>query len=289
MSSSIPRRPYRDTGAELSIVGFGGIVVMDAEQDHANRVVAEAIERGVNYFDVAPSYGDAQDKLGPALEPYREDVFLACKTGERQRLAAEQDFARSLEILRTDYFDLYQLHGLGHEEDNIDPAFAKGGVMEMVTEKRKSGQIRNVGFSAHTEEAALTAMDRYDFDSVLIAVNFATYYKGGFGQAVIEKAVEKGMAVLALKSMAKEQWTERDPVRDRFPKPWYRPLDIPEEVELALRWTLSQPVTAAIPPGEEDLWRMAVEFAGRFTPVTPEEEARLRDYAATLNPIFPLT
>ena len=67
----------------LSMIGFGGIIVMDATPAEASESVKLAIDSGINYFDVAPSYGDAEIKLGPALEPYRKDVFLACKTTER--------------------------------------------------------------------------------------------------------------------------------------------------------------------------------------------------------------
>ena len=103
------QRKYGQTGVKLSIIGFGGIVVDGAEQQHANRVVAEAFEKGVNYFDVSPTYGDAELKLGPALEPYRKKVFLACKTGQRRREGALEELNESLKRLRTDYFDLYQL------------------------------------------------------------------------------------------------------------------------------------------------------------------------------------
>src|SRR5687767_7373422 len=90
-AARIPRREYGKSGVKLSIVGFGAIVVSKAEQPHANRVVAEAVERGVNYFDVAPSYADAEVKLGPALEPYRKDVFLACKSTGRDRAGLEKE------------------------------------------------------------------------------------------------------------------------------------------------------------------------------------------------------
>ena len=88
-------REYGNTGIELSVIGFGGIVLTDTEPEHAVRIVAEAVGRGVNYFDVAPSYGDAQDRLGPALKPYRNDVFLACKTGQRDREGAEAELQDS--------------------------------------------------------------------------------------------------------------------------------------------------------------------------------------------------
>ncbi|MGB9605523.1 MAG: aldo/keto reductase, partial [Bryobacteraceae bacterium] len=102
----LPRRRYRDD-VELSIVGFGGIMLVGMEQAEANRLVAEAVDRGVNYFDVAPSYGDgeAETKLGPALEPYRKQVFLACKTQHRDAAGARRELGQSLRRLRTDHFD----------------------------------------------------------------------------------------------------------------------------------------------------------------------------------------
>ena len=160
-ASKLPRRAYGDTGERLSIIGFGGIVVSGAEQEHANRIVAEAVEKGVNYFDVAPSYGDAEIKLGPALEPYRKDVFLACKTTQRTKEGAAAELKESLKRLRTDHLDLYQLHALSDREKDVDVAFGPGGAMEVFLEAKKQGQVRYLGFSAHSEEAALAAMERH--------------------------------------------------------------------------------------------------------------------------------
>src|SRR6476619_6415083 len=98
------RRLLGETGRELSIVGFGGIVVMDTEPPEASRLVAEAVDRGVNYFDVAPSYGNAEERLGPALEPYRDRVFLACKTQKRTKQDAAAELRDSLRRMRTDHF-----------------------------------------------------------------------------------------------------------------------------------------------------------------------------------------
>lgn len=281
----LPRRPYKDTGVELSILGFGGIVVMNAEQDQANRVVAEAVERGVNYFDVAPSYGNSEEKLGPALKPYRKDVFLACKTGQRERTGAQRDLQGSLERLQTGHLDLYQLHAL-YDKD-IDTVFMKGGALEALVAARAAGVVRFLGFSAHSVTAALEAMDRFEFDSILFPTNFVTYHKGNFGPTVIAKAQELGVARLALKALARQPWTEDHPERQRYSKCWYQPLTDPHQIELALRWTLSQPVTAAVSPGEESLFRMALDVASRFTPITKAEEAELVALAKTLEPILP--
>lgn len=285
-SGEIPKRNFGNTGIKLSIIGFGGIVVKNAEQSHANKVVAEAFERGVNYFDVAPSYGDAEIKLGPALEPYRKDVFLACKTQQRTKEKAQTELDQSLKNLRTDHFDLYQLHAITDTKKDVDKVFAKGGAMEVFLEAKRSGKVRFLGFSAHSQDAAFAAMDRYDFDSILFPINFATFYKGDFGPQVIQRAKEKGMAVLALKAMARQRWPKNDPLRKKYKKCWYQPLTDPEEVMLGLKFTLSQPATAILPPGEEGLFLLALDMVKDYKPLTSEENEKLRILASELNPIF---
>ena len=285
--SVLAKRAYGNTGIKLSIIGFGGIVVMGAKQEHANEVVAKAIEKGVNYFDVAPTYGDAQQKLGPALEPYRKKVFLACKTTQRQREAAKAELKESLEQLRTDHLDLYQLHALTDVKKDVDVAFAKGGAMEVLIEAKKAGLVRHLGFSSHSVETAMTAMDRYDFDSVLFPVNFACYYGGNFGRQVIKKAKSKKVAVLAIKALAYRPWQAKNPQRRKeFSKCWYEPLWDRKEAELALRFSLSQPVTAAIPPAEEKMFWLAVDIAMDFKPIKSQERKEIESWGARTMPIF---
>lgn len=282
----LPRRGFGKTGIQLSIIGMGGIVVRDAAQDHANRIVAEFVERGVNYFDVAPTYGDAEDKLGPALEPHRKNVFLACKTDKRTGDEAAAELKRSLAKLRTDHFDLYQLHAVTDVARDVDAVFAKGGAMEILIAAQKSGQIHHLGFSAHSVDAAFAAMDRFDFDSILFPVNFANYFAGNFGPQIMERAQSKGMARLALKALAHQKWRENDPGRKLYPKCWYRPITDQRSAGLALRFTLGQPVTAALPPGEESLFRLALDFAPGLAPLTQSETRELEALAADSTPIF---
>jgi aryl-alcohol dehydrogenase-like predicted oxidoreductase len=282
----LPRRSLGDTGEHLSIIGLGGIVVSGVEQDHAQRFVAEAIEKGVNYFDVAPSYGDAEIKLGPALGPYRKDVFLACKTEHRTREGAAAELKESLKRLKTDYLDLYQLHALIEVQEDVDAAFARGGAMEVFLEAKKQGQVRYLGFSAHSEEAALVALERYDFDSILLPVNFATFYQGNFGPRLLQAAKSKGVARLALKAMARQKWPKGDPAPKQYSKCWYQPLTDRKEAKLALYFTLSQSITAALPPGDESLFRMALDLALDFRPVSQKEIETLRQMAQPLDPIF---
>lgn len=283
----LARRRYGSTDIELSVIGLGGILLSGAPQADANRIVADAVERGVNYYDVAPTYGDAEIKLGPALEPYRKDVFLAGKTTERDAGPAKAELDRSLKRLRTDHFDLYQLHGLTDVSKDVDRAFANGGVMDMLIDQKKAGRVRHLGFSAHSADAALAAMDRYDFDSILFPVNFVMSYRNRFEAQVIARAQEKGAAILALKALARQVWPKDDPLKQRYTNCWYQPITDPGEAALALRFTLSQPVTAALPPGEEPLFRMALDLAMNLVPITPDQERQLRARAQSLDPLFP--
>lgn len=282
----LARRPYGRDGDRISIVGLGGIVVMEIEQERANRIVAEAVERGVNYFDVAPGYKDAEIKLGPALKPYRKNAFLACKTARRDAQGAAAELKESLRRLRTDHLDLYQMHGIGRVVEDVDAAFRKGGAMEVFLEAKRIGQVRHLGFSAHTFEAARAAMERYDFDSILFPLNFACWHKGHFGPQFVELVKKKNATGLALKTGARQKWPKDDPLRNKYAKCWYQPLTDPRELELSIRFSLSQPIAAAVPPGDESMFRLFLDTAMGFSPIRADEEKELMTLAERLNPIF---
>lgn len=284
MNKPLPRRRYAGKD-ELSIIGFGAIVVMGMEQRDADRIVAEVFDKGINYFDVAPSYGDgeAETKLGPALAPWRKKAFLACKTMSRDAKGARAELERSLKRLHTDHLDLYQFHAVTQMEE-VEQIFAPGGALETFVKARKEGKIRYIGFSAHSEEAALSMLDRFHFDSILFPTNFVCFERGRFGPRVIAHAKEKGTARLALKAMAYTPWPEGEP--HNYQKCWYKPISDPELAALALRFTLSEDITAAIPPGEESLYRIALNAARGFTPLTAAERQLLAERAARLEPLF---
>jgi len=279
----LEKRSLGKTGEKLSVIGFGGIVVMDATPQQATSRVAEAIDYGVNYFDVAPSYGDAEIKLGPALKPYRSKVFLACKTTERTKAGSQKELDQSLKRLQTDYFDLYQLHAVTTLKD-VDTIFEKDGALETFLAARKSGKIRFLGFSAHSVEAAMALMDRFDFDTILFPVNFATWYAGNFGPQVLAKAQQKKMGILALKAMARRPWPKD--AKNRISKCWYEPLSKKEDARMGLRFTLSHAVTAAIPPGNEDLFKMALGLGQQFKPLNSLEIEEIKEKGLAENPIF---
>ena len=279
------KRAYGNSGWNLSVLGFGGILVMDVTPEEAALSVGEAIDRGINYFDVAPSYGNAQERLGLALKPYRDGIFLACKTGRRDAGGAREELENSLSVMQTDHFDLYQLHAMTTEKD-VEEAFGPGGAMETFIQAKADGQVRNLGFSAHSVEAALSAMEKHPFDSILFPFNYVTYEYGNFGPQVMKSAQKHGVARLALKGMARGPWKDGDPRRSEYPKAWYEPLADHSEAALALRYTLSLPITAAIPPGDMPLFRMAMDIADAYTPLTETERDTVRAQAKAETPLF---
>jgi hypothetical protein len=132
-------------------------------------------------------------------------------------------------------------------------------------------------------------MDRYEFDTILFPINFVLFSQANFGPQVLEKARQKGMGILALKGMAKTPWPKAMKESKRpNPKCWYQPAALPEEASLGLRWTLSKPITAAIPPGDEKYFRVAMDVGQSFTPIKPDEEKTLMARAAGVEPIFHL-
>ncbi len=283
-AGAIPRRSYKGDVA-LSVIGFGGIVVVGLEQKEADRVVAEAVDRGVNYFDVAPSYfdGEAEMKLGPALQAHRSKSFLACKTMERGRAGARKELEQSLRRLKTDHFDLYQFHAVS-KMDEVDAILAPGGAAEAFVKAQEEGKVRFLGASVHDAAAAIALMDRFPLDSVMVPFNFVLQQEGHFGPQVLEKARQKGVARIALKAMAHTTWPDRN--HEAWRKCWYKPVDDPELAERAVRFTLGEDVTAAIPPGELPLFRMALDFAGRLRPLSAKEREDLLAQARGVRPIF---
>jgi len=279
----LPRRTLGKTGEKLSIIGFGGIMLNDNPQDFANELVAKAYELGVNYYDVAPTYGNAEERLGPALKPYRSNCFLACKTTQREAAGARKELENSLKNLQTDHFDLYQLHALTTVED-VNKVFAPGGAMETFVKARQEGKVKYLGFSAHSVDAALLAMKNFKFDSVLFPFNFACWNAGNFGPQVYAEAERQGMGLLALKAMA---LTRLQKGQEKFYKNvWYQPIQDEELIKMALKYTLSKNITAAIPPGNNTLFLKGLEFMNDFEPITEKETAYLLDLAKKTEPLF---
>jgi len=281
----LPRQTLGKTGRKVSIIGLGGVVISGVEQKHADKVVAESIDKGVNYFDFAPTYGDSELKLGPALKPYRDKVFLACKTLCRDREGARKELNNSLKRLQTDHIDLYQFHALSDIEKDLNVLLGKGGAMEAFLEARRQGVIRYIGFTAHSKAASLAAMREFDFDTIMFPVNFVCHYKADFVAEVIAEAKKRDMGIIAIKSMAKQRWGKGSD-RSKYPKCWYEPVDEPELAKAALGFSFAQGAMAILPPGDERLYRLALDLAPGCLGATSQKLEHLEEIAAGFDPIF---
>lgn len=282
----VPQRVLGRTGQKVSVVGFPGLALIHYDQQECTAGLRRALDRGINYFDVAPAYGNGQCeiKMGLGLQGLdRSRYFLACKTKQRLAEGARRELENSLRALKTDYFDLYQMHHLVRP-DEVKTALGPGGALEVFLKAKEQGKIRYIGFSAHTTKAALEALKGFRFDTVMFPINFVEYYLRGFGAEVMALAREQGAAVLAIKPMSLGAWPKEAP---RTRKWWYRSVEEPRQVELAWRWVLSQPgVVAGIPPSFLDLLDKAIGAAGAYRPITKTELKELQSLAQGCQSIF---
>lgn len=254
------KRLLGKTGYEVSPVVYAGIISMNEAQGDSDRYVSWAIENSMNYFDVAPSYGNAEEKLGLSLKPYRKQVYLACKTEKRSRVDAQKEITNSLRLLHTDWFDNFQLHAMTTPED-VKKAFGSGGVMELLRDLKEKGIVRRIGFSAHSERAALECLGQYPFDTVMFPMNWMLHMGQNIGAKILEEKEQRDFGLLGIKSFVERAWKDGDD-RDTYPKSWCKPFD-EEENELglaALKYSLGiLKSDALIPPGNFKNMRFMVQ------------------------------
>jgi predicted aldo/keto reductase-like oxidoreductase len=200
----LPRRPLGHTGHEVTIFALGGEGVLRTcgRAQEAVAVIHAALDQGVNYCDTAPAYDGSMDYYGAALGERRREVFLASKTHDRTRDGSLRLLDDSLRRLRTDHLDLWQLHDLRTNSD-LDRIFARGGALEALLAARDEGRVRFLGITGHYAPAILLeAMRRYDFDTVLVALNAADVHRLSFIKTVLPEAGRRGMGVIAMKVYA---------------------------------------------------------------------------------------
>jgi aryl-alcohol dehydrogenase-like predicted oxidoreductase len=254
------KRMLGKTGMEISAITYGGIVSMREEPGDSDQYVEYAIKNGVNYFDVAPTYGDAEERLGNSLAPYRKDVYLACKTTMRTAEEAKAELENSLKLLHTDHFNVYQMHSITSVEE-VETAFGKGGCMEVFLKAKEEGVAKNLGITCHSEAAALRALELYDFDTVLFPLNWGLYMKKGFGAGIVAAQKEKGFGLLAMKAFIHRAWLDdAEKKASRFIKSWCMPIFDDDAFEVAaMKFTLDLGVTTLVPPGNFESFSFAVE------------------------------
>ncbi len=284
--AGLERRVLGKTGQKVSVVCFPGLSLTKCDQEKGTAALHNAFERGVNYFDVAPNYGngDAEIKMGIGLQGLdRSKYFLACKTHKRDKAGAQMELDRSLQRLKTDHFDLYQLHHLVKPSE-VKDVFGDEGAMDVVLKAREQGKIKYIGFSAHTTKGALEAMKTFKFDTVMFPINFVEFYTRGFGKEVLALAAEQGAGVIAIKPLSWGTWpTGAKKTRDW----WYNSVEEPAQVELAVRFSLSQKgVASVVPTSYVELLDKTIEAAKVYTPLDHAGAQRLQEMAANRGSIF---
>ena len=280
------KRILGKTGLAVSVLAFGGFAVSKMESKAAGELVKFAVENGINYFDVAPSYGDSQYVLGAALAPYRKDVYLASKTKKRDANGSKAELLESLSALKTDYFDNFQFHSVDSMEE-VEQIFSKGGAFETVLWALEEGLTRNIGFSAHEDAIALEMLKHADFDTVIFPVNFAYREIKGESTRTLEYCVENNVGVVAIKALAERGWLDGE--EKTYPRCWYKPIyDNERLARIALNYTLTRDgVVTAPTPSDERMLRLAVKIIksqnGRTKKLGHEDRAYLHSYIKGMN------
>ncbi|WP_380676305.1 aldo/keto reductase [Salinigranum sp. GCM10025319] len=263
-------RALGGTGHDSTVMTFGAIALNWLEQEGANQLVELVLDRGVNHFDVAPTYGDAELKLGPKLRQHRDEVFLGCKTQEREYEGAKRKLDRSLTRLGIETIDLYQIHGLEYEEE-LETITADGGALDAIREAKAEGLVGHIGLTSHGDpRLILDAIDRIDdLDTVMFPMNPVVAGKDDpeydYG-AVLDRATEEGIGTLGIKAFARGPWPSTDdlPEADRPYANWYEPVDTPDEIRERFDFAAAQGLSTVVSPGDPKLVAMVLDAATRY-------------------------
>jgi len=263
-------RTLGTTGHDSTITTFGAIALNWLEQEGANQMVEHVLDHGVNHFDVAPTYGDAELKLGPKLRQHREDIFLGCKTQERDYEGAKRKLHRSLDRLGVEKIDLYQVHGLEYEEE-LDEITADGGALEAFREARADGLIDHIGLTSHADPGLIIdAVDEIDdLETLMFPMNPVVVGQddGEDGyEDVLDRATEADIGTLGIKAFADGPWPPTDELAesDRPFCNWYEPVHRPDEIRERFDFAASQGLTSVVNPGDPKLVSMVLDAARRY-------------------------
>lgn len=264
-------------GHSSSVLIYGAAALGEVTQDVADASIEEALAAGINHFDVAASYGEAELRLGPWMPRIRDRIFLATKTGEREADAAWQQINASLERLQTDRVDLIQLHAVGDLAE-LDRVTGPGGAIEAAVRARDEGLVRWIGITGHGHEAPAThveALRRFPFDSVLTPLNWVLAedddYRFAY-EALVAEVQSQDVALMTIKTVSLRNWP-RDDDAHRFAT-WYEPFDNQETISAAVAWVLSHPeVTGIATAGDVRLLPLLIEAERRAAGISPEDAA----------------
>jgi aryl-alcohol dehydrogenase-like predicted oxidoreductase len=231
-------------GNQSSVLIYGAAALSEVDQDTADRSISEALEAGIDHFDVAASYGDAELRLGPWMADIRDRIFLATKTGDRDRDAARASIERSLHRLQTDRVDLLQLHAVGDVED-LDHATGPDGALEGALQALDEGLVGAIGITGHGAHAPAThleALHRYPFATVLTPLNPVLWsdpsYRADY-EALVAEVQRQDAGLMIIKTVSRRNWPGGP---DGQPyTTWYEPFDTAERIRAAVSWVLARP------------------------------------------------
>jgi len=284
---TIATQPFGRSGHMSTRTIFGAASLGSVTQEEADRTLEVLLQYGVNHIDVASSYGDAELRIAPWLDQHRAHFYLATKSDARTAKEAKEELHRSLERMRVDYVDLWQLHNLV-DPIEWDTALSPGGAIEAAVEAMAQGLIRAVGVTGHGLQIAAThrrSLERFDFDAVLLPYNYITmqkpYYAENFN-ALLSTCQERNVAVQTIKSIAYRPWMGREHTRTT----WYTPLEDQKDIDMAVHWVLKQPGIFLNTVGDIALLPKVLDAANRFQAGPSDEDMQAMVARLNMEPLF---
>jgi aryl-alcohol dehydrogenase-like predicted oxidoreductase len=287
MEALMQTRRFGRTGHMSTVAIFGGAAFSKITQEEADRVIEQVIEAGVNHIDIAPSYGQAEERVGPWMPRERQRFFLGCKTQERTKEGAWNELRQSLQRLQTETFDLYQFHAITKMEE-LDAVTMKGGALEAFVEARERGLFKYIGITGHGVNAPqiyLEALRRFDFDSVLFPLNFVQlanpeYRK--YAEELIAQCKAKDVGTMIIKSITRAPWGERPHTATT----WYEPFEKMDDIQRAVNFALSYEVTGVCTAGDTRVLPLMLQACENFVQLNESEREQMIQSADEYEPLF---
>jgi aryl-alcohol dehydrogenase-like predicted oxidoreductase len=277
-------RRFGRTSHMSTVAIYGTAALYNGTPEMAAQATEQILAAGINHIDIAPGYGKAEELMGPWIEKTRDQFFLGCKTTERTKEGAAAELRRSLEKLRTDKFDLHQLHAVTTFEE-LDQVTGSGGALEALIEARDEGLTDFIGITGHgnlAPEIYLEALRRFEFDTVLFPVNFVQFGIPPYREKALELldiCQQKDVGVMAIKAVARKPWGDRDHTYDC----WYEPFDTPEVIQKGVDFALSQAgVTGLCTTGDVNILPLFLDACQNFEPMSDADQEALIASASEL-------
>jgi predicted aldo/keto reductase-like oxidoreductase len=284
---AMPTRNLGKTGYKVGIYSLGGQASIEKKDNEAVAVpiVEKALDLGINYIDTAAFYGGgvSQGYIGQVMKRRRNEAFLATKTHDRTRDGSLKLLDESLRLLQTDHVDLWQLHNVSRM-DEVDRIFAKGGAFEAMQEAREQKKVRFLGITGHADpEVLMEGLRRYQFDTILMALNAADPHHLSFIEKLLPMAVERQMGIIGMKIPARGRilasWTP-PPIEQQHGFEGIAKTPGTLAMKDALYYVMSLPVSTVI-VGCDTVAQVEenVKMAREFTPLNQTQMAGLSEKA----------